>query len=209
MNPLNSVKGVITGGIILAVVIALVIALLGPTGPEFNAQKAQSLIIWIHVLAGITWIGLLYYFNFVQVPALAEAAKDTGGPGGAGITKYVAPRALWWFRWGAVVTWLSGATYLGHLRILDDAFMLGFNTDPWPNGATLCSRRCGRIRSVEMPAASEPARSSARRRSCSTPVSAAGSWPSSRASRCRGSAEAPRWAHPRASGSRSPTESVR
>jgi uncharacterized membrane protein len=136
MNPLNSVKGVITGGIILAVVIALIIALLGPSGLEFNAQKGQTLIIWIHVVAGVTWIGLLYYFNFVQVPALAEAAKDSGGPGGAGITKYVAPRALWWFRWGAVVTWLSGATYLAHLSILDDAFMLGFNTDPWPNGAT-------------------------------------------------------------------------
>ena len=58
--------------------------------------------------AGVTWIGLLYYFNFVQVPALAAAAKDQGGPGGAGISKYVAPRALLWFRWGAVVTWLIG-----------------------------------------------------------------------------------------------------
>jgi uncharacterized membrane protein len=133
MNPLNSVKGVITGGIVLAVVIALIIALLEPNGLALNVQ---SLIIWIHVLAGITWIGLLYYFNFVQVPALAEAAKDTGGPGGAGITKYVAPRALWWFRWGAVVTWLSGAGYLGHAGLLDDAFLLGLNLDPWPNAAT-------------------------------------------------------------------------
>jgi len=82
------------------------------------------LLRWFHFLAGITWIGLLYYFNFVQVPALAEAASDEGGPGGAGITKYVAPRALWWFRWGAVVTWLSGAAYLLRLGILDDAFML-------------------------------------------------------------------------------------
>ncbi|MED5535518.1 MAG: urate hydroxylase PuuD [Pseudomonadota bacterium] len=88
------------------------------------ALNVASLLVWIHVLAGITWIGLLYYFNFVQVPALAEAAADEGGPGGAGITKYVAPRALWWFRWGALVTWLSGAAYLGHLGILGDAFML-------------------------------------------------------------------------------------
>ena len=77
------------------------------------------------MLAGITWIGLLYYFNFVQVPALADAAADEGGPGGAGITKYVAPRALWWFRWGALLTWLSGAAYLGHLGIFMDAFTLG------------------------------------------------------------------------------------
>ena len=68
---------------------------------------------WLHFLAGITWIGLLYYFNLVQVPALAAAAADKGGPGGAGITKYVAPRALLWFRWGAVVTWLAGAWLLG------------------------------------------------------------------------------------------------
>ena len=63
-------------------------------------------------MAGVIWIGLLYYFNFVQVPALAAAAADKGGPGGAGISKYVAPPALLWFRWAAVVTWLSGACYL-------------------------------------------------------------------------------------------------
>jgi uncharacterized membrane protein len=78
---------------------------------------------WLHVAAGITWIGLLYYFNFVQVPALAEAAADKGGPGGAGITKYVAPRALLWFRWAALVTWLSGALYLG--KGFHHAFALG------------------------------------------------------------------------------------
>ena len=87
--------------------------------------NAGSLIVWIHVLAGITWIGLLYYFNFVQVPALGAAAADSGGPGGAGITKYVAPRALWWFRWAAVLTWLSGAAYLLHLGRFHHALALG------------------------------------------------------------------------------------
>ena len=67
---------------------------------------------WIHFLAGVTWIGLLYYFNFVQIPAMAEAAADKDGPGPAAIGKYVAPRALLWFRWAALVTWLSGAAYL-------------------------------------------------------------------------------------------------
>ena len=116
MNPLNSVNGTIIAGIALAVLIAAL-----SMGVALNVA---TLIVWIHVLAGITWIGLLYYFNFVQVPALAEAASDDGGPGGAAITKYVAPRALWWFRRGAVVTWVSGAAYLGHLGILGDAFML-------------------------------------------------------------------------------------
>jgi uncharacterized membrane protein len=81
---------------------------------------------WLHIAAGVTWIGLLYYFNFVQVPALADAAADKGGPGGAGVTKYVAPRALLWFRWAALVTWLSGALYLWQMGWLLGAFTLGF-----------------------------------------------------------------------------------
>jgi uncharacterized membrane protein len=80
---------------------------------------------WLHFLAGIIWIGLLYYFNLVQVPALAEAAADKGGPGPAAITKYVAPRALRWFRWAAVITWLSGAAYLYLGGNFVGAFTLG------------------------------------------------------------------------------------
>ena len=121
MNPLNTVGGVIIGGIVLAVIIA--VATMGV------ALNVGSLIVWVHVMAGITWIGLLYYFNFVQVPALGDAAADEGGPGGAGITKYVAPRALWWFRWGAALTWISGASYLAHLKMFTSAFMLGMGGD--------------------------------------------------------------------------------
>jgi len=120
MNPLNTVAGTIIGGIVLAIV--LVFATSGN-----HLVDPSSLIIWLHVLAGVTWIGLLYYFNFVQVPALAAAASDDGGPGGAGITKYVAPRALWWFRWGAALTWLTGAAYLMHSPTYDivEVFRLG------------------------------------------------------------------------------------
>ena len=64
---------------------------------------------WLHILSGITWIGLLYYFNFVQVPGLAAAKADGTN---AGIVKHIAPRALLWFRWAAVVTWVTGAIYL-------------------------------------------------------------------------------------------------
>ncbi len=121
MKPLNSVAGTIIGGVVLAVIIVL--ATMGDH--IVGAVPANSVIIWLHVLSGITWIGLLYYFNFVQVPALADAAADDGGPGGAGITKYVAPRALLWFRWTALVTWLTGAAFLLHRGQLDDAFALG------------------------------------------------------------------------------------
>ena len=68
---------------------------------------------WLHFLAGIIWVGLLYYFNFIQVPAMAAAAADKEGPGPAAIGKYIAPKALLWFRWAAVVTWIAGAGLLG------------------------------------------------------------------------------------------------
>ena len=120
MNPLKSIAGTIISGIVLAVILAL-----ATQGKHMVINPEQSIILWLHVLAGITWIGLLYYFNFVQVPALGEAMNDDGGPGGAGITKYVAPRALWWFRWAALVTWLTGAAYLLRNGQLGDAFALG------------------------------------------------------------------------------------
>jgi uncharacterized membrane protein len=122
MNPLNTVRGAITTGFVVAVVLSLLIA---PT-----AFHELGLARWFHILSGITWIGLLYYFNLVQIPALAEAAADKGGPGGAGISKYVAPRALFWFRWGAVATWVTGLWYLARSGNLA-AFGLGMGSDPF------------------------------------------------------------------------------
>ena len=120
MNPLKSIGGTLTAGLVLAILIMLFMP-----GETVATGQAKSLVVWLHVFAGITWIGLLYYFNFVQVPALGEAASDEGGPGPAGISKYVAPRALWWFRWGALVTWLSGAGILYLVGQLHHAFTLG------------------------------------------------------------------------------------
>ncbi len=76
---------------------------------------------WLHILAGITWIGLLYYFNFVQVPGLGQAKADGTA---AGITKHIAPRALLWFRWSAAATWITGAYYL--IRFDGHSFMGAF-----------------------------------------------------------------------------------
>jgi uncharacterized membrane protein len=117
MNPLNSVRGSIITGFIIALAIAFAIA---PT-----TFHELGLARWLHVLSGVMWIGLLYYFNVVQTPGLAAAAADKGGPGGAGITKYIAPRALLWFRWGAVSTWLTGIWYLGRGANLVNAFTFG------------------------------------------------------------------------------------
>ena len=68
------------------------------------------LLRWIHFLSGIVWIGLLYYFNLVQVPFFAE----TEAPVRTGAIQKLVPRALWWFRWGAMITFLSGWLYLLH-----------------------------------------------------------------------------------------------
>ena len=121
MNPLNSVRGAITTGFVAALVLSL---LIGPT-----AFGELSLARWLHIVTGITWIGLLYYFNLVQIPALAEAAADKGGPGSAGIGKYVAPRALLWFRHAALATWFTGAWYLGRSGNFVGAFTLSLGGD--------------------------------------------------------------------------------
>jgi uncharacterized membrane protein len=73
-------------------------------------EHTMGIFRWVHFMAGVMWIGLLYYFNFVQVAALKNATADGTA---AGITKHLAPRALLYFRWAAVVTWLAGAALLG------------------------------------------------------------------------------------------------
>jgi len=118
MNPLDNHRHSLILGIVIAAVLALALG-----GVQMNQL---ALARWIHIVAGVFWIGLLYYFNTVQVPALADAAADKGGPGGAGITKYVAPRALFWFRWAALITWLAGAWLLGARFV--PAFTLGIGT---------------------------------------------------------------------------------
>lgn len=76
----------------------------------FSVDGWLFLLRWIHFLSGITWIGLLYYFNLVQTPFFAE----TEAPVRVGAQQKLLPRALWWFRWGAMFTFLSGWIYLLH-----------------------------------------------------------------------------------------------
>lgn len=116
MNPLKSISGTIISGVILALIIAFAL--------KSGQANHIEWTVWFHVIVGITWIGLLYYFNFVQVPAVGQALAEanSGGPGAAAINKYVAPRALLWFRWAAVATWLSGAAALYKMGIFGAAF---------------------------------------------------------------------------------------
>lgn len=86
-------------------------------------EYLPGLARWLHIMAGIMWVGLLYYFNFVQVAAVKAATAD--GTAG-GITKHVAPRALLFFRWSAVVTWIAGALLLGGDFMAAFTFKTGF-----------------------------------------------------------------------------------
>jgi len=122
MNPLMSVKWSLIIGFGVSILIA---ALIGGFVPV-----ELSLARWLHIFFGIFWIGLLYYFNAVQIPALAVAAADKGGPGGAGIAKYIAPKALLWFRHAALGTWFTGVWLLSRSGRLIGAFALGMNESP-------------------------------------------------------------------------------
>ncbi len=80
----------------------------------------ESILAWGHFLAGITWIGILYYFNFIQVPFLKVVTPETK----AEAFKHLVPNALWWFRWGALATWVFGFMLLGNQGRIGEAFLL-------------------------------------------------------------------------------------
>lgn len=92
----------------------------------FSSAGAEFLLRWVHFLAGITWIGLLYYFNFVQGPFFAEADAATK----SAATQKLVPRALWWFRWGAMATFLSGALIIAK-RFGEAPAGVSVATTPW------------------------------------------------------------------------------
>ena len=80
----------------------------------------ETLLVWGHFLAGITWIGILYYFNFIQVPFLKAVTPEAK----AEAFKHLVPNALWWFRYGALFTWLFGAALLMNQGRLANAFLM-------------------------------------------------------------------------------------
>jgi uncharacterized membrane protein len=81
----------------------------------FSMDGWYILLRWFHFLAGITWIGMLYYFNLVQTPFFGS---ELGGTAKSAMTRGLVPNALWWFRWGAMFTFITGwlivLTKLGH-----------------------------------------------------------------------------------------------
>ena len=99
----GNLGAVLVAGLVLAILIAVF-----PDSGYGNSVGAGDLWLgvfqWLHVFFGITWIGLLYYFNFVQIPTMPAVPAELK----PGVTKYIAPKALFYFRWGAAFTVLTG-----------------------------------------------------------------------------------------------------
>ena len=118
---LTDLKKTVIAGLVLTII--MVAALGSIAGDTFVVDHAYIAFVlrWLHVLAGVMWIGLLYYFNFVQIPNMPNI-PDEQKPA---IGKVIAPAALFWFRWGAMVTIISGLI-LSHLNgYLAEALTLG------------------------------------------------------------------------------------
>src|SRR5882724_8475101 len=88
---------------VLVIGLILALGLMYGTG---HAPQPETLFRWMHVFFGITWIGLLYYFNFVQVPTMPKIPAELK----PGVSKFIAPSALFFFRWAALLTVLTGLT---------------------------------------------------------------------------------------------------
>ncbi|WP_286831354.1 MULTISPECIES: urate hydroxylase PuuD [Kordiimonas] len=117
---LESLQNTVIAGFVLVVVV-IAIMTKGFAGVDFDPAFFAR---YIHVLAGVMWIGLLWYFNFVQIPTM-PSIPDEQKPA---IGKHIAPKALWWFRWGAMFTLLSGLWLASANGYIVDALTLAEGT---------------------------------------------------------------------------------
>ncbi len=113
---LTSLRNTITVGFILALLLMVISFVLTSgsieIGEGFKYNPFWMFIFrWLHVLSGVMWIGLLWYFNFVQIPNMGNIPDDQK----PAISKVIAPAALWWFRWGAMATIITGLI-LGYIN---------------------------------------------------------------------------------------------
>ena len=92
------------GNLHLVLAAGLILALIVIAGVPANADATQAILRWLHLFFGITWIGLLYYFNFVQIPTMPKIPAELK----PGVSKHIAPSALFFFRWSAALTVLTG-----------------------------------------------------------------------------------------------------
>ena len=114
-------KTIIAGIVILIVIILAVNGLTGGGGARAGDHVWWTFVMrWLHVMSGVMWIGLLWYFNFVQTPSMPKIPDDQK----PAIGKVIAPAALFWFRWAALATVITGALVAGMNGYLGQALAL-------------------------------------------------------------------------------------
>ncbi len=122
-NILSNLKSTVIAGIILAIVLVIINHLIG--GVQWGSGDGIRFTVrWLHVLSGVMWIGLLWYFNFVQIPNMGKI-EDAHKPA---ITKVIAPAALFWFRWAALATLVTGLLLAFINGYLVDSLLLGISS---------------------------------------------------------------------------------
>ena len=125
-NILQDLRSTVIAGFVLLVIMIIVVGLLtGQYEISMEYQWWTFLFRWLHVLSGIMWIGLLYYFNFVQIPSMPKI-PDEQKPA---IGKVIAPAALFWFRWAALSTLVTGIILSILNGYLASAVMIGLDGD--------------------------------------------------------------------------------
>lgn len=126
---LTSLRNTVLAGFALAIVLLIVVGLLsGGYGLGFGKGFWLFVVRWLHVISGVLWIGLLYYFNFVQIPNMPKI-PDEQKPA---VSKVIAPAALFWFRWGAMSTITFGILLALLQEYFVNAVLLGI-TSKVPN----------------------------------------------------------------------------
>jgi len=101
----QSLGRTVAAGVVLLVLIVLAAQVLGGGSIQFGHAWGSFFMRWLHVLCGVMWVGLLWYFNFVQIPSMPKI-PDEQKPA---VSKVIAPTALFWFRWAALATVVTGA----------------------------------------------------------------------------------------------------
>ncbi len=101
----QSLGRTVAAGVVLLVLIVLAAQVLGAGSIQFGHAWGSFFMRWLHVLCGVMWVGLLWYFNFVQIPSMPKI-PDEHKPA---VSKVIAPTALFWFRWAALATVATGA----------------------------------------------------------------------------------------------------
>jgi len=117
----QSLERTLIAGVVLLIIIVLAVG--AATGHMVVIDHAWSLFAmrWLHVLSGVMWIGLLWYLNFVQVPTMPKIEPVEHR---AAITKFIAPNVLWWFRYAALATVITGLLLAWMSGYIVDALML-------------------------------------------------------------------------------------